>query len=371
MIHLLPPELLASLDILIAERVESDSFTPVEPVPDFCNRLFRDDRFDYASPLHFDNSPFLAHFIQDAETFWADSAEGRLKSGPWIESDDHEKDYPLEASALSLGARKFLIVELLGVDFEERRNLLQSARERLILQRHLEELVKERTKELALTQEVTIESLASLAETRDPETGGHIKRTRNYVRLLAERLKDHPRFSEFLDERTRDLLYMSAPLHDIGKVGVRDVILLKPGRLTDEEFDEIRRHTTYGRDAIRSTVEKLGDNSFLRLAQEIAYTHHEKWDGSGYPQGLKGEEIPISGRLMAVADMYDALITERVYKRPFSHNKAVKIIRDGRGAHFDPDVVDAFSEVERDFKQIALKYADSEDERAALSQPDD
>ncbi len=231
---------------------------------------------------------------------------------------------------------------------------------------HLEELVRERTRELALTQEVTIESMAALAEYRDPETGGHIRRTQNYVRALAEHLKDHPRFKQFLDDAAIDLFYKSAPLHDIGKVGVSDNILLKPGKLTGEEFEEIKKHPIYGRDAIQCAEKRLGSNSFLRLAWEIAYSHHEKWDGSGYPQGLKKEEIPISGRLMALADVYDALISKRVYKPPFPHKKAVAIIVEGKGQHFDPEIVDVFLELEEQFRQIALKHADYEEERQSL-----
>ena len=162
-------------------------------------------------------------------------------------------------------------------------------------QDHLEKLVAERTRRLALTQAVTIESLATLAEYRDPETGGHIKRTQNYVKALAVHLKDHQRFRSELNDEVIDLLYLSAPLHDLGKVGVRDDVLLKPGRLTDEEFEEMKKHTIYGEEALRITEQKLGGDSFLQYAREIAYTHQEKWDGSGYPQGLKGDDIPTAG----------------------------------------------------------------------------
>jgi len=244
-------------------------------------------------------------------------------------------------------------------------------RNQLELKRHrdqLEELVRERTRELELTQEATIESMAALAEYRDPETGGHIRRTKNYVKILAIQLKDHPDFEDFLGGDTIELLYKSAPLHDIGKVGIEDSILLKPGKLTDEEFDEIKKHSDYGRKAIQAAVSKLGRDSFLRYAEDIAYTHHEKWDGSGYPQGLKNEEIPIPGRLMALADVYDALISKRVYKPPFPHSKAVNIIEEGKGSHFDPDMVDAFLELQEEFRQIALEFADFEEEREALTQ---
>lgn len=232
---------------------------------------------------------------------------------------------------------------------------------------HEERRARERARELAMAQEATIESMSSLTETRDPETGGHIKRTQNYIRVLAEYLKNHPRFRAVLDDETIDLLCKSAPLHDIGKVGVSDRILLKPGKLTDKEFEEMKKHAVYGRDAVLSTEKKLGNTSFLHFAREIAYTHHEKWDGSGYPEGLKEEQIPISGRLMALADSYDALISKRVYKSQVPHEKAVQIITEEKGSHFDPDVVDAFMEVKEKFRQIAVEYADSEQDRAALA----
>jgi CHASE2 domain-containing sensor protein len=223
---------------------------------------------------------------------------------------------------------------------------------------HEEQRARERTRELAMVQEATIESLSSLTETRDPDTGGHIKRTQNYVSLLAEFLKDQPKFRPFLDDETIELLCKSAPLHDIGKVGVSDRILLKPGKLTEQEFEEMKKHTTYGRDAILAAERKLGRTSFLRFARDIAYTHHERWDGLGYPEGLKGDQIPISGRLMALADAYDAITSERVYKPQLPHEQAVQIIAESKGLQFDPDVVDAFIKVRENFRSVALKYAD-------------
>ena len=234
---------------------------------------------------------------------------------------------------------------------------------------HLEALVRARTRELELTQEVTIESMGTLAEYRDPETGGHIKRTQNYIRLLADHLRNHPGYKATLDDQTIELLYKSAPLHDIGKVGVCDSILLKPGKLTDEEFDEIKKHPLYGSNTIAVAEKKLGENCFLQIARIIAESHHEKWDGTGYPYGKKGKDIPIFGRLMAVADVYDALISKRVYKPPFSHKKAVAIITEGKGTHFAPEIVDAFLELEDQFRQIALKFADFDEERESLSSP--
>lgn len=231
----------------------------------------------------------------------------------------------------------------------------------------LEKKVIERTKEICLTQESTIEALASLAEYRDPETGGHIKRTKNYIKILAEELKKNPKVKEVLDNKTIELLYKSATLHDIGKIGIKDDILLKNGKLTDEEFEEMKKHTIWGHDSLARASKNLGDSSFLKCAMELARSHHEKWNGTGYPDGLVGEEIPLSGRLMAVADVYDALISKRVYKPAYSHQKAVQIILEGKGQHFDPDIIDAFMNVQEEFRKIAYKYADFEEERIALN----
>jgi CHASE2 domain-containing sensor protein len=216
--------------------------------------------------------------------------------------------------------------------------------------------VRERTRKLALTQGAIIQSLASLAETRHHETGGHIQRTRHYMRVLADRLKYHPRFSHYLDDATIDLLFRLAPLHDIGKVGVPDEILLKPGQLTPEEFEKMKRHTQYGSETIRLAKQLLGEESFLQMADEITLNHHEKWDGTGYPHGLKGEDIPIPGRIMAVADVYDAITHYRGYQGVFSHEEAVRVMVEDRGTHFDPDVLDAFLEVQEEFRQIAGRY---------------
>jgi putative two-component system response regulator len=231
----------------------------------------------------------------------------------------------------------------------------------------LEAEVERRTAEVVAIQDVTIHAMASLAETRDSDTGNHIRRTKHYVRLLAEKLRSHPRFDHFLgDERNIDMLYKSAPLHDIGKVGVPDRILLKPGRFDSDEMEIMKTHTTLGRDAILQAERELGlEMPFLLHAKEIAYCHQEKWDGSGYPQGLAGEDIPISARLMAVADVYDALISKRVYKDGMSHEQAVKIMSEGSGSHFDPDVIAAFLELQTEFQDVAVRYADSDDELGA------
>ena len=233
----------------------------------------------------------------------------------------------------------------------------------------LEEIkVFSRTKELLLTQETTIASMATLAEYRDPDTGGHIKRTREYVKIMAEKLQKKPKYKTLLNNSAIDMFYKSAPLHDIGKVGVPDNILLKPDRLTKTEFEVMKRHAQMGRDVIKAAVINLGRDSFLKFAEEMAYTHQEKWDGSGYPQGLRGEEIPISGRLMALADVYDALISRRPYKKPYPHREAINTIKISSGRHFDPEIVDVFLELEKEFRNIAFKYADNDEEREMLDQ---
>lgn len=226
----------------------------------------------------------------------------------------------------------------------------------------LEAEVVRRTAEVMAIQDVTIMAMASLAETRDSDTGNHIRRTQHYVKVLAQHLRKHPRFASVLDDdRYIAMLFKSAPLHDIGKVGIPDRILLKPGKLTFEEFEIMKTHTTLGRDAIQAAEEHLGMKvEFLNLAKEIAYGHQEKWDGSGYPQGAAGEAIPVGARLMAVADVYDALISRRVYKEGMPHDKAAAIIVQGRGQHFDPDIVDAFVAVQDQFIAIAQRFADTD-----------
>ncbi|WP_373976178.1 two-component system response regulator [Chitinibacter sp. SCUT-21] len=244
---------------------------------------------------------------------------------------------------------------------------LKHARDFLLDQNvFLEREVQLRTHQVQCVQDVTIMAMASLAETRDNETGNHILRTQRYVKALALKLKNIAPYDTLLTDELIELLYKSAPLHDIGKVGIPDHILLKPGKLSDAEFEIMKTHTTLGRDAIVRAESLLqGQNDFLRYAREIAYCHQEKWDGSGYPQGLKGEAIPLSARLMAIADVYDALISKRVYKPAFSHEKALEIMRQGRGSHFDPALCDVFLQMADEFAQIAQAFRDDHEAEAA------
>jgi adenylate cyclase len=216
-------------------------------------------------------------------------------------------------------------------------------------------------RQLENARQVTIESMSAVAETRDPETGAHIKRTQHYVRAIARRLKQTGHYVDVLAEEYIHLLFLSAPLHDIGKVGVPDHILLKPGRLTEDEWVIMRKHPEFGRQIILSTAQRIEGDNFLTIAGEIAATHHEKWDGTGYPAGLHGQDIPLSGRIMAVADIYDALISRRCYKEPFSHEVATSMMRELRGTTFDPVVLDAFFEIEDEIRRIAGCFRDEDE----------
>jgi putative two-component system response regulator len=226
---------------------------------------------------------------------------------------------------------------------------------------YLEFEVAKRTRQLAALQDVTILALASLAETRDSDTGNHLRRTQHYLRALGHALLNHGRFSDFLNTETVDILFKCAPLHDIGKVGIPDRILLKPGRYSEDEYAIMKTHPALGLEAITNAQTNAGEALyFLEIAKVIVYSHHEKWDGSGYPQGLAGDAIPIPARLMALADVYDALISRRVYKAGMTHAQAVEVIVQGRASHFDPDVVDAFLALQDEFEAIATRFADSD-----------
>jgi putative two-component system response regulator len=222
---------------------------------------------------------------------------------------------------------------------------------------YLEAEVQRRMKENLVIQNVSIRALAHLAETRDPETGDHILRTQSYVKLLAQQLQKHPRFKSVIDKHYIGLLTRSAPLHDIGKVGIPDHVLLKPGKLNAEEWEIMKTHTELGAIAIDKAEKDVNEPvEFLSLSKDIVRYHHERWDGMGYPRGLAKDEIPLSARIMAVADVFDALISKRVYKEPFTLKKSIEIIKSERGKHFDPDIIDTFMTVTDKFVEISNKY---------------
>ena len=260
------------------------------------------------------------------------------------------------ARGLELGAVDYIVKPFNGVELRSR---VQNHLELYAYRSHLEELVQQRTHETEQLKDVIIEAMGEMAEYRDPETGRHIQRTRKYVELVSGSLVEGGHFVDQLTYEYVDLLQKSAPLHDIGKVAIRDSILLKPGKLTVEEFEEMKKHTLYGEEVIANLEQMAGyTTSFLSCAKEIAGSHHEKYDGSGYPRGLSGENIPLAGRIMAIADVYDALISKRVYKKAISHADALQIMLDGKGRHFDPLLIDALIKVEQQFYKVALAYGD-------------
>ena len=245
--------------------------------------------------------------------------------------------------------------------------LAANAKTMRINNEYLEFEVSRRRRQMAALQNVTILALASLAETRDSETGNHLKRTQHYVELLCKHLRRNPRFKDFLNSERIQIMVQCAPLHEIGNVGIPDRILLNPGRYSAAEFEIMKAHPTLGRDALANAQasaagEGEDEDEFFEIAKQIIYSHHEKWNGSGYPEGLAGDAIPIPARLMALADVYDALICRRVYKHSMPHEQALEIIREGRGLHFDPDVVDVFLTWNREFQEIATRFADTADD---------
>lgn len=226
---------------------------------------------------------------------------------------------------------------------------------------HVEKKALHQSHDLAKARDFIMTSMAALAEIRDTETGGHIMRTQRYLHALCTEISRHPRFKPLLDPEKIELISKLAVLHDIGKVGIDDKLLRKPARFTAEEYEAVKKHAAYGRDALARAELRVGDFSdeLLSYAKDIAYSHHERWDGQGYPEGLAGDQIPWAARLMSVADVYDALVSRRVYKEPVSHEEAARIIGNGRGGQFDPDVVDAFLRVETFWRQISIDLADS------------
>lgn len=229
----------------------------------------------------------------------------------------------------------------------------------------LEEMVQEQIGETISAQHASILAMSKLAESKDPETGAHLDRMREYCAILAEALQGKDRYQALIDKKYIETIHAASPLHDIGKVGIPDAVLLKPGSLTDEEWEIMRTHPLIGADTLRTVDRKHPGNALIEMGIEIAESHHEKWDGSGYPRGLKGEDIPLSARILALGDVYDALTSRRCYKEAFSHEKARSIIEEGSGSHFDPEVVEAFLQKEAEFIRVRSEYHDEEEDMPA------
>jgi len=245
-----------------------------------------------------------------------------------------------------------LVAELMTRYADVSMQLEDKNRQLNLYNEHLEELVQEKVKEISASQIATIHALVKAAESRDDDTGTHIERTSLFCKLIADKLFEARLYPELIDKVYAENISKASPLHDIGKVGIKDAILLKPARLTPEEFETMKTHVTIGKATLARAQSTYPGNIFLRIGIQIAENHHEKWDGSGYRNGLAGEDIPLSARIMAVSDVYDALRSKRVYKDAFSHEKARAIIVEGRGTHFDPVIVDVFDECHEAFAEI-------------------
>lgn len=224
---------------------------------------------------------------------------------------------------------------------------------------HLESRVQEQVRQITRGHLSTIFAMSKLTESRDPETGEHLERMREYCKILASQLSTMSMYASDLDKSYIDNIYWASPLHDIGKVGIPDHILLKPGKLTGDEFEVVKTHSTIGAETLKAVSEQCPDNDFIRMGIEIAESHHEKWDGSGYPHNLSGRDIPLAGRIVALGDSYDALTSKRCYKDAFTHEKSRELVLEGCGIHFDPDIVEAFLASERKFVSVRERIVDS------------
>lgn len=321
-----PGRILAQLDMVSLRRLPDGRFEPLHPARAWFAALWPEasGSIDLCT-----RSPFLQHFIDEADGHWA-SAEARpMKSGPFVEASADGIDYALEAIALTVGGEAVLILEHLGLEYEARHALLQVARENLLTREALEREVVRRTAEIRNREAEIAERLIHAAGFRDEETGAHIRRIGLYAAELAEALGWSP--------LAVDDIAAAAPMHDLGKIGIPDSILKKPGKLTDDEFSVMQRHTTIG-------AEILADSnvSMLRMAAQIAQGHHERWDGTGYPEGLAGNAIPMSARIIAIVDVYDALVHARVYKPAIPEPETLSMMRDMVGTHFDPALFEHF-----------------------------
>ena len=224
----------------------------------------------------------------------------------------------------------------------------------------LEERVNTQVEQIAAAQLATIFAMSKLSESKDPDTGAHLERMREYCKVLAQQLSRHPRFQNIVDSEFITSIYAASPLHDIGKVGIPDNILMKPGKLTSDEWDIMKQHPVIGANTLRAVLQQYPLNPILKAGVDIAECHHERWDGNGYPHQLKGEDIPISARILALADVYDALTSQRCYKEAFDHEECQRLIIESKGSHFDPLIVDAYMEIEDEFIRIRAAFKDSE-----------
>ena len=332
-------EILAGLGMVSLEVLADGGYRFMGQVPNWLRPFCELTAEEQVGELTSFDSPFLLDFLDEARSFWEARQPGRYQSGPWNETDAEGRDIALEASALCLKDKNVLLIQRLGVEHQERRSLLQKAREGALLRNMLEIEVRKRTEDIHKREEEIALRLIGAAEFRDDETGAHVRRIGLYSEVLARELGWSP--LECVDFR------IAAMMHDLGKIGIPDYILLKPSRLSDDEYTIMKTHVTIGAKMLEGS-----DVPLLKLAQQIALNHHEKWNGNGYPNGLKGLEIPESARIVSVVDVYDALISNRVYRMAMKEQTALAIMREDRGLGFDPDIFDLFMDNYKRFCEI-------------------
>ena len=277
-------------------------------------------------------SDYLDYFLIDAAKFWTRARAGRLCSGTWVESDALGKQWPFAAQAVLRNGDAFLVIEHLAESYEQQVKVLQAAREHLLNEEALERAVESRTAAIRQREEEIAMRLLAAAGIRDEETGSHVRRIGLFSAAVGQALGWNA-------GRIADIR-VAAPMHDIGKIGIPDAILLKPGKLTADEYRIMQQHTTIGAKMLGGS-----DIPLLVMSSEIALCHHEKWDGSGYPNGKHGEDIPIAARIVAIVDVYDAMLNRRVYKAPIAESEVLRSMADAAGKHFDPALLDVFTSI--------------------------
>jgi response regulator RpfG family c-di-GMP phosphodiesterase len=336
---------LAALNFMVLRRADDGTFLRLNTAPDWSGLLGPPDCSRGVGIALAGRSGFLDNFLVDALQLWLKGAPGRICSGVWLETDSHGSDWPLEAQAIVADGHQYLIIQHLSEEYAERVQVMQSARTHLLAEEALEREVMRRTAAVRQREEEIAIRLLAAAGMRDEETGGHVRRIGLYSAALGRALG-------WDAVRTADIR-VAAPMHDIGKIGIPDRILQKPGKLTPEEFRVMQQHTVIG-------ANMLGESTIpvLRMGGAIAHCHHEKWDGSGYPRGLRGEQIPIEARIVAIVDVYDAMINRRVYKEPIPEAEVLATMAEAAGKHFDPQLLDLFMQILPEIRSILASVAD-------------
>jgi putative two-component system response regulator len=331
---------LRGLDVSVFRRVDPATFILLTACPEWLEPLIpRSAAVGSRLSLH-GKSEYLDHFLVDAHEFWGRTQSGRMSSGPWIAGE-----WPLEAQALVEDRQSFLVISHLGDAYRERVSLLQAARSHLLGEERLEREIRRRTQSIRDREEELAMRLLAAAGTRDEETGSHVRRIGLCSAAMGMALG-------WDDSRVADIR-IAAPMHDIGKIGIPDSILLKPGRLDPAELRVMQQHTVIGSGMLSGSEIPL-----LKMGSEIALCHHEKWDGSGYPQGLAGEAIPVAARIVAIVDVYDAMIHRRVYKDPIPEQSVLETMKNAAGRHFDPALFDVFMSILPTIRQIREQEGD-------------